>query len=124
MKKGDDTVKWVTARYATGTLNLTHRQMCELDSMTVYAPNDICWTVYGVPEIIMIRSNKAKDEEGKLFNIFKVVEKALDAIAHDVKQVHFEAGHLEVKAKVSVSGKVYDATLTIDEEVPETPLDG
>ena len=40
-----------------------------------------------------------------MINIFKVVEEALDAIAHDVKQIHFEAGHLEVKAKVSVSGE-------------------
>ena len=45
-----------------------------------------------------------------MLNIFKVVEETLDAIAHDVKKIHFEDGHLEVKAKVSVSGKVYDAT--------------
>ena len=64
--------------------------------------------------------NESEMQEDRMFNIFKVVEKALDAIAHDVKQIHFEAGHLEVKAKVSVSGKVYDATLTIDEEAPVT----
>ena len=68
--------------------------------------------------------NESEMQEDRMFNIFKVVEKALDAIAHDVKKIHFEDGHLEVKAKVSVSGKVYDATLTIDEEEAETPFTG
>ena len=39
-----------------------------------------------------------------------------------VKDLEFHDGHLSARAKINVGGKKYDAVLTIDEEVPETPL--
>ena len=59
-----------------------------------------------------------------MLNIIKVIEEALEAFAHDVTLVDFHDGHLSVNADINVGGNKYQATLTIDEEVPETPLTG
>ena len=57
-----------------------------------------------------------------MFNVIKIVEEAVAEITHSVKDLEFHEGHLAAHAKINVGGKAYDAVLTIDEEVPETPL--
>ena len=57
-----------------------------------------------------------------MFNIIRIVEEAAAEITRSVKDLEFHDGHLAAHAKINVGGTVYDAVLTIDEEVPETPL--
>ena len=39
---------WVTYRYAVVELGLPHNTVCNLPSVTVYAPNGIKWTAFQV----------------------------------------------------------------------------
>ena len=66
--------------------------------------------------------NESEMQEDRMFNVIKLAREAIDALDHDIKDLEFHDGHLSARAKVTVGDKVYDATLTIDEEVPETPL--
>ena len=57
-----------------------------------------------------------------MFNVIKLAKEAITAIDHDIKDLEFHDGHLSAHAEIVVGGKKYDAVLTIDEVVPETPL--
>ena len=58
-----------------------------------------------------------------MFNIIKIVEEAVaDNFARPLRTWSFTKGISRLTPRINVGGTVYDAVLTIDEEVPETPL--
>ena len=61
-----------------------------------------------------------------MFNVIKLAKEAITAIDHSTSRTwSFTTLHLSAQPPRSASlaaARVYDAVLTIDEEVPETPL--